>query len=178
MSINFSRRSLTAAARPRRISIVSCCSHAGATFYGLVASRLSKPALAYRLTVSGRRRFTRWVTLIAFAGLTGVASLHAGEADVIDASITSVGGDEYRISVTVKHADTGWDHYANKWDVFDAAGKLIGTRVFHHPHVQEQPFTRPLSLNIPADVSVITLRAHDSVHEDGGAEFTLQVPGS
>ncbi len=100
----------------------------------------------------------------------------AGEADVINATIHKVGRDEFRINATLEHADTGWDHYANKWEVFDTEGNLLGTRVLHHPHVDEQPFTRSLTLTIPKDISEVIIRAGDSVHEAGGKEFTLIVP--
>lgn len=81
----------------------------------------------------------------------------------------------YRVSVTVKHADEGWDHYADKWDVLDEAGNILGTRVLMHPHVDEQPFTRSLTLSIPMNVKNVTIRAHDKVHGYGGSEFTVKV---
>jgi len=51
----------------------------------------------------------------------------------------------WRISVTLNHPDTGWDHYADGWEVLDAEGERIGYRKLHHPHVHEQPFTRSLT---------------------------------
>jgi len=100
----------------------------------------------------------------------------AGEADVVKATIKKVGSIKFRIDATLAHADTGWDHYANKWEVFDLDGNLLGTRVLHHPHVEEQPFTRSLTLEIPKAVAQVIIRAGDSVHEDGGKEMTLDVP--
>ena len=100
----------------------------------------------------------------------------AGETDVVDVKIERSSGNKYRINATLKHADTGWDHYANAWDVLDENGKVLGTRVLHHPHVDEQPFTRSLSLIIPASVNAVTIRAHDSVHETGGKTMTVKVP--
>ena len=100
----------------------------------------------------------------------------AGEADVVKATIKKVGSIKFRIDATLAHADTGWDHYANKWDVLDLDGNLLGTRVLHHPHVDEQPFTRSLTLEIPKSIAKVVIRAGDSVHEDGGKEMTLDVP--
>jgi len=100
----------------------------------------------------------------------------AGEADVVDVKIRAQGATTFRIDVTAAHADTGWDHYADKWDVLGPDGALLGTRVLHHPHVNEQPFTRSLTVSIPVDVDTITLRAHDSVHKYGGSEMTVMVP--
>ncbi len=103
----------------------------------------------------------------------------AGEADVVDATISCDSRRVCSFSVSVKHADTGWDHYANHWRVLTPSGEELGKRVLHHPHENEQPFTRSLSgVKIPADVESVTLEAHDSVHEYGGKVFTLAVPGN
>jgi hypothetical protein len=44
----------------------------------------------------------------------------------------------------LRHGDTGWDDYADGWRIETPAGEVLGTRVLHHPHVEEQPFTRSL----------------------------------
>ena len=101
----------------------------------------------------------------------------AGEADVVDVKITKEGAGTYRFDVTVKHADEGWKHYADAWDVVGPDGAVLGTRKLAHPHEDEQPFTRSLSgVRIPDGIGEVTLRAHDSVHEWGGAEMRVQVP--
>lgn len=100
----------------------------------------------------------------------------AGEADVtkVVAKQTSSGG--YRFDVTVRHADAGWDHYANKWDIVGSDGEVIDTRILHHPHDNEQPFTRSLTTDkIPSNASYVTVRAHDSEHEYGGEEFKVEL---
>jgi len=97
----------------------------------------------------------------------------AGEADVLDATAERVGGDQWRISATVQHADTGWDHYANGFEIVAPDGTVLGTRVLYHPHVEEQPFTRSHTLAIPAGIAEITIRALDSVHGGGGAAVTI-----
>ncbi len=100
----------------------------------------------------------------------------AGEADVVDVRATKSGG-SYRFDVTVRHADEGWDHYADAWDVVGPDGTVLGTRVLAHPHETEQPFTRSLDgVKIPAGVEEVTIRAHDSVHKYGGREFTVKLP--
>lgn len=71
----------------------------------------------------------------------------------------------WNISVRLKHKDTGWDHYANAWQVVDVNNKLLGKRVLFHPHVNEQPFTRSLySVKLPVDTKIIYIEATDSVH--------------
>jgi hypothetical protein len=37
-------------------------------------------------------------------------------------------GGSYRFDVTVRHADTGWDHYADAWDILTPDGTLLGSR--------------------------------------------------
>lgn len=110
------------------------------------------------------------------AGLTAPA--YAGEADVLKVEARKDGGGTYSFDVTVKHADTGWKHYANKWDVVSPDGKtILGTRTLFHPHEDEQPFTRSLSgVRIPAGVDAVLVRAHDSVHGTGGKTLRVKVP--
>ncbi len=107
-------------------------------------------------------------------GAVGLAQ--AGEADVVAAQAVRDGEGVYRFHVSVSHGDSGWDHYADKWDVLAPDGSLLGTRVLLHPHENEQPFTRSLGgVAIPAGVDRVTLRAHDSVHGYGGAELTVEI---
>lgn len=109
--------------------------------------------------------------------LTGVSVAQAGEADVIAVDIVALGENRFRVSATVKHDDTGWEHYANRWDVLAPDGSVIGARELLHPHENEQPFTRSLTLTIPEGIDSVTIRAHDSVHALGGESVTVPVPG-
>ena len=98
----------------------------------------------------------------------------AGEADVTE--VKAQCNDNCRFDVTVRHADQGWEHYANKWDILTPDGQLIATRVLHHPHVDEQPFTRSLNrVEIPAGIDTVIIRAHDSVHGYGGKQMTVKL---
>ena len=124
-----------------------------------------------------RRIFQGLVALVLTAGLFSPLA-YAGEADVVGGNITSLGDGRYRIDATVQHADTGWDHYADRWDVLGPDGTVLGVRELAHPHVNEQPFTRSLTLEIPAGITRITLQANDSVHGLGGKTFELEVPQS
>lgn len=88
----------------------------------------------------------------------------SGQARIVDVKVTDNQG-SFRFDVTLEHADTGWDHYADGWEVMSPAGDILGKRVLAHPHVDEQPFTRSLSgVRIPQGVNTVTIRAHDSVH--------------
>ena len=100
----------------------------------------------------------------------------AGEAD-----ITSVVVDcdnlLCRFQVTVKHDDEGWNHYAKAIEILDAdKTKVLGFRPLRHPHVNEQPFTRTVSVLFKEPVPKVIVRAFDSVHHYGGAEIEVDVP--
>lgn len=74
-------------------------------------------------------------------------------------------GDAWTVHVTLRHADTGWEHYADAWRIVTEAGEALGVRTLYHPHVTEQPFTRSLSgVSIPAGVSKVYVEAHDKTH--------------
>jgi hypothetical protein len=101
----------------------------------------------------------------------------AGEADVIAVDVRKSGDNRYHFDVTVTHADKGWDHYADKWEIIGPEGRVLGTRTLYHPHVDEQPFTRSLSgVKIPGDVTGVTIRAHDSIHKYGGMAKSVELP--
>ena len=74
--------------------------------------------------------------------------------DMVAAEAVPEGSGIWRFLVTVAHGDTGWQHYADKWDVVAPGGTVLGTRVLLHPHEAEQPFTRSLGgVKIPAGLS-------------------------
>lgn len=101
----------------------------------------------------------------------------ADKADVISVKVSKTAAEVYRFDVTVRHADDGWGHYANKWDILAPDGSILGTRVLFHPHVSEQPFTRSLAnVKIRQGIDAITVRAHDSVHGYGGKEMSVKIP--
>jgi hypothetical protein len=96
------------------------------------------------------------VTTLMFA--YGLA--HAGEADVIAATAKRNADGTYRIDATIKSRDTGWDYYAERFEVIGQDGKILATRVLLHPHENEQPFTRELdNVKIPAGVTEVKVRA-------------------
>lgn len=79
----------------------------------------------------------------------------------------------WRFDVTLKHPDTGWDHYADGWEILDESGARLGYRELLHPHVNEQPFTRSLSgVTIPDGTTHVLVRARDNV--DGWSEETMR----
>ena len=98
----------------------------------------------------------------------------AGQVEIVDVRSVQTSPGNYRFDVTLRHADTGWDHYADGWEVMTIEGKPIAERVLYHPHVNEQPFTRFLSgVRIPPGETEVIIRARDKVHGHTQGRFTL-----
>jgi hypothetical protein len=89
----------------------------------------------------------------------------ADPPDIVGAEVSGT-----RVSVTLAHPDTGWDHYAGGWRIEAEDGSVIGTRELLHPHVQEQPFTRSLTVADLPD-GPLFIRAKCSV--DGWSEARI-----
>ena len=100
-----------------------------------------------------------------------------------DPSTGSGQGGTWTFYVTVQHPDTGWEDYADGWDVLTLDGTVIKpdpnspfTRLLTHPHVNEQPFTRSQSgIVIPDDVTQVRVRAHELVDGYGGREVVVDL---
>lgn len=108
--------------------------------------------------------------------VAGTTVAEEGCADVIEATVVR-SGDHYVVTATVESADTGWDRYADAWEVRTAAGDVLGTRELAHPHVDEQPFTRSLTdVEIPEGVTSVEVAARDSVVGFCGTTATVAVP--
>lgn len=113
----------------------------------------------------------------------GLAILFSGngmadEVAIVDAQASQAQNGSYRFSVTLRHADNGWDHYADRWDVLGPDGTVLGERILLHPHVAEQPFTRSLSgVQVPPGLKTVSIRAHDKQHGDSPKLFLVDLPG-
>jgi hypothetical protein len=119
----------------------------------------------------------KWIAGFILVLMLPVMSTSAGEADVVRVNIAISDVGTYRFDVAVLHSDTGWDHYADQWEIVAPDGKILGTRKLLHPHVNEQPFTRSLpDVKIPNNIEKVSVRAHDSVHAYGGQVMTLDLP--
>ena len=107
--------------------------------------------------------------LLAFSGLA-----QANEVQIVDVKAHQASNKTWNFAVTLKHDDTGWDHYANEWQVIAPDDKILATRTLYHPHVDEQPFTRNTSgVKIPSDITTVRIIARDTVH--GHAKTAMQV---
>ncbi len=111
------------------------------------------------------------------------SSMNQANADVLFVRAVQTGDETWTFSVTAAHPDTGWEDYADGWDVLLPDGAVIlpnpdnpFTRLLVHPHVDEQPFTRSQSrIVIPEEVTAVTVRAHDLLDGFGGQEVTVDL---
>ncbi|MEL7165121.1 MAG: hypothetical protein AAGL96_06565 [Pseudomonadota bacterium] len=103
----------------------------------------------------------------------------AEEPVIEDVTLTRTAPETYTVSVTIRHPDTGWDHYADGWRVLDMDGNELGMRVLYHPHVDEQPFTRSLGgVRIPAGTTEVQIQARDLPAGWNAGTTVVAVPAS
>lgn len=110
---------------------------------------------------------------IALALVFAPGAVNAGEADVLKVRAKCSDKNKCRFTVRVRHKDRSWNHYANRWEVLSLDGEILATRVLAHPHIDEQPFTRSLTVEIAPEHKSVIVRAHDSEHGYGGQEVTV-----
>lgn len=123
-----------------------------------------------------------YLSIICFGMIAG--NVHAaGNADVIKVEVRQTALETWHFSVTVRHPDSGWEKYADGWDVVLPDGTVIKpapneafTRTLWHPHVNEQPFTRSQGgIKIPASIKRVTVRAHVKPDGFGGKEIQVEL---
>jgi len=86
--------------------------------------------------------------------------ISAQPPEIIKAEAIVQSNQLFDIAVTIKHPDTGWEHFANEWVVIVDDEKEVAKRTLYHPHVKEQPFTRYLrDVLIPQDAKSIKVFA-------------------
>ena len=101
-----------------------------------------------------------------------IGPLAADPAEIVNVEIR--GGASKTISVTLRHGDSGWDHYADGWRVETEDGTILATRELLHPHVNEQPFTRSISgVVVPEGGKTLFIRARDNV--EGWADKRMRI---
>jgi hypothetical protein len=104
-------------------------------------------------------------------------------ADVLHVRAVQASDGSWTFHVTVEHPDTGWEDYADGWDVVTPDGMVLKpdldspfTRLLLHPHESEQPFTRSQSgIVVPSGVTQVRVRAHDLVDGFGGREVVVDL---
>ncbi len=100
----------------------------------------------------------RWIA----AAILCAAPVWAAEPVIEAVTARPETGGTWRFDVTIRHPDTGWEHYADGWRVLDMDGNELGMRVLYHPHVEEQPFTRSLGgVRVPDGAQQVKIQARD-----------------
>lgn len=112
--------------------------------------------------------------IISFLFLIVSLSAQANEVEIVKVTAHQNNDQTWTFAVTLKHQDTGWDHYANEWQVIASDDKVLATRTLYHPHVDEQPFTRNTSgVKIPEGMETVRIITKDTVH--GLSDTAIQV---
>ena len=115
----------------------------------------------------------RWLSIGAYLCVLTGLPVYAGEVEIVQTVFTQQGR-TWRVDTTLRHADTGWEHYADAWRVVAPDGTVLNTRILYHPHVQAQPFTRSLDqVVLPPGMSIVYVEARDKVH--GWSKQRVQV---
>ncbi len=109
--------------------------------------------------------------------LLTVSLARAGEVQILAAEAIPT-GDSWRFDVTLRHDDTGWEHYADAFRVVDTQANVYGTRTLFHPHVEEQPFTRSLTgVVLPPHLTSVRIEARDNRHGWAIESLEVVLPG-
>ncbi|MEX1295562.1 MAG: hypothetical protein AB1Z67_05250 [Candidatus Limnocylindrales bacterium] len=97
--------------------------------------------------------------------------------DVIGVQVVPTGERIYDVVVSISSPYDSPERYADGWRVLDEAGNVLGTHTLLHHHANEQPFTRTQrGLEVPADVSRITVEGRDLVNGYGGGTLWVDLP--
>ena len=88
----------------------------------------------------------RMALTTALLAATVAIAAEVDEGETVVAAARQVTDGRYRFSVTLRHADTGLDHSADKWDVVAPGGRVLGARGAPSPRgraaVHSQSFGR------------------------------------
>lgn len=96
--------------------------------------------------------------------------------DIIAAEAHLEDGGTWRFDVTVSSPYDTPARYADAWRVVGPDGTEYGQRILTHDHASEQPFTRSQGgIEIPADVTTVTIEGRDLANGWGGGVLELDV---
>jgi hypothetical protein len=161
----------------------------------LIIPEMAEPAtrwiiVARAIAPDGERATSGAFNVVADAAAahTPTPTRAVDETERANADVTYVravrdAGGTWTFHVTVEHPDTGWEDYADGWDVVTPEGEVLKpdpdsafTRTLLHPHENEQPFTRSQrGIDIPERVTQVRVRAHDLVDGFGGREVLVDL---
>lgn len=74
----------------------------------------------------------RAVLAVLVVATLSIAEARAGKADVVEAAAKRQADGSYVFVVTVRHADEGFEHFADRYDVVALDGMVIASRMLAH----------------------------------------------
>ena len=96
--------------------------------------------------------------------------------DVVGVEAVHDGDGSWTFNVTLSSPYDSPERYADAWRVVGPDGTVYGERVLLHDHAGEQPFTRSQSgIEIPSDVTTVTVEGRDQVSGWGGATMDVEL---
>ncbi|MDH5520542.1 MAG: hypothetical protein OEZ14_08415, partial [Acidimicrobiia bacterium] len=96
--------------------------------------------------------------------------------DVVGVEAVHDGDGSWTFHVTLSSPYDSPERYADAWRIVGPDGTVLGERILTHDHAAEQPFTRSQSgIEIPADVTTVTVEGRDQVSGWGGATMDVTV---
>lgn len=96
--------------------------------------------------------------------------------DVIGATAERGADGLWTFSATLSSPYDTPKRYADAWRVLGPDGEVYGIRELAHDHANEQPFTRSQSgIEIPEDVTVVTVEGRDQISGWGGATVEVEL---
>jgi hypothetical protein len=111
----------------------------------------------------------------------GVELAHSGQfPDVVDVEVTR-GADPgtWDFAVTMSSPYDSPSRYADGWRVVGPDGTVFGIHTLTHDHAAEQPFTRrQYGVEIPPDVTLVTIEGRDLANGFGGTSKTIDLTAS
>lgn len=122
--------------------------------------------IIYMKTITSIIIFVSLVSTGLFANEKSEFNPDLNFAQVEFVKVVQGSNNSWTFSVSVRHNDQGWNHYADLWEVIDPeTGEVFAERVLAHPHETEQPFTRSQSRIIfPEGQRFVEVRARCQLH--------------
>ena len=94
--------------------------------------------------------------------------------DVLAVEATAGGDGTWSFAVTISSPYDTPERYADGWRVIGPDGEVYGEHTLTHDHAAEQPFTRTQrGVEIPSDVSEVTIEGRDQQYGYGGGAATI-----
>jgi hypothetical protein len=99
--------------------------------------------------------------------------------DVIGVAVSADPDGTYTFAVTMTSPYDSPDRYADGWRIVGPDGETLGEMTLGHDHAAEQPFTRTQTgVEIPGDVTTVTVEGRDTENGYGGTTRTVQIPAA